>query len=934
MKEPGRPNPDELLDRAEHENRRATRGRLKVFLGACPGVGKTYAMLSAAHRLAREGTGVVVGVVETHGRAETESLLLGLDVAPRRDVAYRGTVLHEFDLDWALERKPELLLVDELAHTNAPGSRFEKRWQDVRMLLEAGINVATTVNVQHLESVNDIVEQITGVAVQETVPDHVLEMADEVELVDVTPDVMLERLREGKVYVPEAARHALAGFFRRGNLIALRELSLRRTAEWVDAQMREYKRENLPAGGAGRVWAASERIVVGIGPSPMSASLLRSAKRLAVALRAELIAVYVETSRAAEMPVADHERVMRTLRLAESLGAEAVTLGTDGRLGVSEEIIAYAKSRNATKIVVGQPRTPKWQGVLAAFGLARASPVDALVRESGDVEVVVLRASAQLDAEDQEERARGSARSEGPPQSRGFAWRGYAEALAVVLVVTGIGVLMFRRFDLANIVMVYLLGVVVIAARNGRWPAIAASVLGVAAFDFAFVPPHLTFAVSDTQYLVTFAVMLGVGLFISTLTTRIRDDAVLSRERERRTASLYSMSRELAASRVVEDMVPAAARRVREVFDGGLAVFAAGADGTLEPFADPAAVSLDEADMAVVRWAKDHSRAAGLGTGVLPASRVLCLPMRTSRGTIGVVVFRPNAEGTALPPRQFHLLETYVDQIALSLERVTLLAEAQESRLREQTERTRNALLSSVSHDLRTPLAVIAGAASSLREDSARLDEQTKAGLAEAIYTEAARLNDLIANLMFATRLEAGVVEVKRDWVSVEEIVGSVRGRMKERLVGRAVTVRIPADLPLILGDAVLLEQVVLNLLENALRHTPAETKIEIDAWSTGSSVVMQVSDEGPGLAKGEESQVFDRFYRGASQRNEGGAENGSGAGGGGMGLGLAICRGIVTAHGGRIWAENRSPRGVAFRVALPKPPPPALDALTIEQRA
>jgi len=878
-----RPDPEALLARAKEEEALKTRGRLKLFFGAAAGVGKTYAMLEAAGELKADGVDVVVGYVETHGRAETEALLGGLEIVPPRLVPYRGTTLKEFDLDAALARRPTVILVDELAHSNAEGSRHAKRWQDVLELVGAGINVYTTINVQHLESLNDLVAKITGIVVRETVPDSVLERADEIELVDLPPDDLIERLQEGKVYVPEQAREAMKNFFRKGNLIALRELALRRTAERVDAQMQAYMRDHAIA----KTWPVAERILVCVSPSPQASQLVRAGRRLATRLGAQWIAAYVETPAAAKLPQADRDRVVQTLRLAEQLGAETVTLsGTT----MSEELLAYARARNVSRIVIGKPARSHWKRMLLG------SIVDALVRGSGEIDIHVVSGEKEADAPKPAMR----------PASR-TAWRAYAEALVVVALCTGMAWLMFPHFGLSNLIMVYLLGVVAVAARSGRGPTAFASLLSVATFDFFFVPPFFSFAVSDTQYLVTFAVMLVVALVISGLTVRIRAQADLARDRERRTAALYAMSRELASTREVDDLLAIAIRHIVDVFPAEVAVLLPDGTGRLTPRTVPAAaLHTDAAEQAVAEWVYSHRELAGLGTSTLPGAAALYVPLIGSRGAAGVLGVKPSEPHVFDSPEQLHLLETFANQTALAIERATLADEAQASQVRMETERLRNSLLSSVSHDLRTPLATITGAATTMLESGSRLDQRTQKELLESVRDEAERLNRLVQNLLEMTRLESGAIELRRGWHPLEEVIGAALGRLAKSLGSRRVTVSIPPDLPLVKIDDVLIEQVFVNLLDNAVKYTPPDSPIRIIVTATDQSVTAEVADHGPGLPKGQEARVFEKFFRAAPD------------GRGGAGLGLAICRGVVLAHGGRIWAHNLPEGGVAFLFTLP----------------
>jgi two-component system, OmpR family, sensor histidine kinase KdpD len=882
-----RPDPETLLARVKEEEARAHRGQLKVFFGAAAGVGKTYAMLEAARQQRDDGVDVVVGYVETHRRPETEALLAGLELLPRRAVEYRGTLLPEFDLDAALARHPALILVDELAHTNASGSRHAKRWQDVIELLEAGIDVYTTVNVQHVESLNDIVAKITGVIMRETVPDSVFEQADEVELIDLPPDALLQRLREGKVYMPAQAQEAVEHFFRKGNLIALRELALRRTAERVDAQMRVYRREH----SIEAVWPTAERVLVCVGPSPWSTRLVRAAKRMADRLGAEWIAAYIETPAQLRLPPAARDSVIQTLRLAEQLGAQTITLSGPT---MSEAILNYARDRNVSKIVVGKPRRTRWQRVLLG------SIVDTLVQGSGDIDVYVISS--------------GRENVEPPAPVRQPAlptdWAAYGQAVLAVAIATAVAWPLAPVSELSNLVMIYLLGIVAVAMRTGRGPSLMAAVLSVAAFDFFFVPPRFTFAVSDGRYVFTFAVMLIVGLVISGLTVRTRAQAESARRREQQTAALYAMSRQLAGTPGVDALLAIAVRHISEVFRTQVVVLVPGRDGALTS-ASGGQFEVDTNDLAVGRWVFEHRQAAGLGTATLPGASALYVPLLASTGAIGVLGVRPPDRHAMDAPERLHQLETFAGQTALALERARLADEAKEAEVRIESERLRNSLLSSVSHDLRTPLATITGAVSTILEDGERLDAATRRELLESVRDEADRLNRLVQNLLEMTRLESGALALRKAWHPLEEIIGAALSRLNTQLAGRRVTTRVPPDLPLVAIDDVLIEQVLINLLDNALKYTPAGTPIEVIATAGEQNVTVEIADHGPGVSPGEEDKVFDKFYR---------ADAGTGRG---AGLGLAICRGIVQAHGGRIWAQNLPGGGVAFLFTLPLGEPP-----------
>jgi two-component system sensor histidine kinase KdpD len=898
-----RPNPDELLARVQAEDSRRSRGQLKIFFGASAGVGKTYAMLQAAHERRAEGIDLAVGYVETHGRVETAALLDGLELLPRRLVEYRGALLEEFDIDAALARAPALLLIDEVAHSNAPGSRHPKRWQDVEELLAAGIDVYTTVNVQHIESLNDVVAQITGVLVRETVPDHIVERADEVELIDLTPDDLLQRLREGKVYVPAQAERALQGFFRKGNLIALRELALRRTAERVDAQMRGYMREHaIPA-----TWPAAERILVCVGAEPSGPRLIRAARRIAVGLHAEWIAVTVETPRQSRQSEADRDRIVQTVRLAEQLGAEAVTLSGPK---ISQVLLNYARTRNVTKIVVGKPSGPRWQELL------HGSTVDELVRHSGEIDVYVITG-------DREDGAAASPRLLAEPTSDLGA---YGWALLTVLIATVLAWLMFPVFALANLIMVYLLGVVVMAARGGRGRAILVSLLSVATFDFFFVPPFYTFAVSDVEYLVTFAVMLLIGLLISTLTVRLRHQADSALARERRVAALYAMSREFARKMRIEDLLRVIVQHVGQTFESKVVVLLPTRQRRLQPWGevagwwtgevgDRAIFAPDAHEQGVAQWVFEHGQMAGQGTDTLAGAQALYLPLIGARGPIGVLGVQPAHSRRFLAPEQLRLVETFASQAALSLERVELADDAQRAQVRAETEQLRSSLLSSVSHDLRTPLAVITGALSSLAGGAPALDDAARDELIGTASGEAERLNRLVGNLLDMTRVESGGMQARKEWQPIEEVIGAALARLDDRLRGREVTIDIAPDLPLVPLDSVLIEQVLINLLENALKYAPADSPLALRAALSDGAVTIEVADRGPGLANGDEGRIFDKFYRAPSAQGQPGA-----------GLGLAIAKGMVAAHGGRIWAENRFGGGAVFRFTLPlEGRPPAI---------
>lgn len=884
-----RPNPDALLARVSEDEKRARRGKLTIFFGAAPGVGKTYAMLESARFEREDGRDVVVGLVETHGRYDTGALLLGLEILPRKKVEHRGVVLEELDVDACLARRPGVVLVDELAHTNAAGSRHAKRWQDVEELLEAGLDVYSTMNVQHLESLNDVVAQITHVVVRETVPDSVLDHADELRLVDLPIEELLDRLKEGKVYVPDQAEKAGKHFFRPGNLIALRELALRITAQSVDAQMRRYREEH----GIERTWAASERILVCVSPSPASARLVRGARRLARSLHADWIAAYVETSASLRISSSDRARVAEHLQLARALGGESVTLAGDDR---AAEVIAFARKRNVTRIVVGKATHSSWRD---RFG---GSFLDALVRSSGDIDVHVITGDAA-----EAERARPAAPAHEPPsRRRGRPSRlGYVAAVAVAGLATFAGEFMSGRTQLADVVMLYLFGIVLVALRWGLWPSLFAAVVSVLGFDFFFVPPYHTFAVADLRHVMTFTVMLLIATVISGLTKRVRDQAEAARERELRTASLYSLSRALAAAKTRHEILGAGSKQIHEVF-GGLvaALVATPARRLVSNVEEPWTYPLDEKERGVAEWVWEHGRAAGRGTDTLPSARGLYLPLEGSEGRHGVLgLLREQQQETIADEAQRQHLEAFLGQVSSALDRVRLAHKAQDAQLEVEAEQLRNSLLSSVSHDLRTPLAVITGTASALTSD--KVTPAVRRELVETIVQEAERLNRLVRNLLDMTRVEAGALRIQKEWQPVEEVFGSALASVEGVLGARPVEVDVLRDL-VAPFDAVLIQQVLVNLLENAAKYAGPASPIKLAARGSKHSVEIIVSDRGPGVPPGDEARIFEKFYR---------AEKGKG---GGVGLGLTICRGIVSAHGGRIWAVNREGGGASVHFTLP----------------
>lgn len=891
MTDDQRPDPDDLLNELKREQVAALRGRLKIFFGACAGVGKTYAMLSAAQERIADGGEVLAGVIETHGRSETAEKLAGLDSLPLREIEYKGHVLKEFDLDTALERKPALILIDEYAHSNVPGSRHPKRWQDVEELLAAGIDVYTTLNVQHLESLNDVVGQITGIVVRETVPDRVFDLASEVALVDLPPDELLGRLHAGKVYLPQQARRAVEHFFRKGNLLALRELALRRTADRVDAQMRAYRADQAIK----PVWQARERLLICVGPGPGGEKLVRSAKRLAADLDADWLVVYVETPQLQRLSPEKRNRILKVLKLAQELGAESSVLaGTD----LVPTLQTYANSRNVSKLVVGK----SLRGRLSL--IVRPSLVDALSSRASNLDVYVV--AQDLSETEQAQRARQDASGLFEEESQpGLQRRGYLATLLVCALVTVLAAVLAPYLDLSNVIMLYLLAVVAIAVRFGRGPGVLASFIAVGVFDFFFVPPRMSLSVSDTQYLLTFVVMLTVALTISQLTARISFSARIATHRERRTRALYDLGRELAGALTASQIIEIGISHIDGLFNAHCALLTPNSLEQLQ-----LAGGSGQADSAVAQWVFDHQEPAGLGTDTLPSSSALYIPLKAPMRTRGVLALTPHDSHQVFIPEQQRLLETCAAQIALALERVHYVEVAQDAIVAMESERLRNSVLSAISHDLRTPLTTMVGLATLLTQDLARGQQLD---VAHTIHAEALRMNSLVTNLLDMARLQSGV-RLNREWQFLDEVVGSAIRSANAALHNHQVNVDLPADLPLLEYDDVLIERVLANLLQNAGKYTPAGSLITLSARREADRVCVTVSDNGPGLPPGIEHKLFDKFTRGTFESPTPG-----------VGLGLAICRSIIEAHGGQISAHNLQPHGACFTFTLPTGVPPAL---------
>ena len=891
--EPLRPDPDRLLQHAAAPHR----GKLKIFFGACAGVGKTWAMLAEAQRLRAQGLDILIGVAETHGRKETAAMLEGLSTLPLRRLSHRGRYVKEFDLDGALARRPALILVDELAHSNAPGSRHPKRWQDVEELLEAGIDVFTTVNVQHLESLNDVVSGITGVQVRETVPDPFFDAADDVVLVDLPPDDLRQRLNEGKVYIGGQAERAIENFFRKGNLIALRELALRRTADRVDEQMRAWRDRQ----GQEKVWHTRDAILLCIGHNTGSEKLVRAAARLAARLGSVWHAVYVETPSLHRLSEAKRRAILAALRLAQELGAETATLSDPSE---EKAVLHYAREHNLGKIVIGRQQKRRWWD--------RGGFADRLARHAPDLDLVVIA----LDEKAASLPARASDSRTAMDKWR-LQLQGCVVAIALCAVITVVAMQWLMAFEAANLVMLYLLGVVIIALVYGRWPSVLATVINVVSFDLFFVAPRGTLAVSDVQYLLTFGVMLTVGLLIGNLTAGVRYQARVARYRERRTRHLYEMSKALAVGRSREDIAATSERFIASTFQARSQLLLPDEMNRLSPLTQPtAAITWDDA---IARWSFDKGLPAGAGTDTLPGVPYQILPLKSAARTWGLVVVEPANLRQLMIPEQQRLLETFPLLVASALERLTLTASEEQARLTSERESLRNSLLAALSHDLRTPLTVLFGQAEILTLDLAS-EGSKHAPQANEIRQHVLNTTRLVNNLLDMARIQSGGFNLHKEWLTLEEVVGSALRMLEPGLGGRHIQLDLPDPLLLVHVDGPLFERVLINLLENAVKYTGPQAQIGIAAHVDPHHLLLEVWDNGPGIPPGQEQAIFDKFARGNKESAIPG-----------VGLGLAICQAIVEVHGGTISAETRPQGGACFRVTLPREAPPELEELAEE---
>ncbi|MBK5418109.1 two-component system sensor histidine kinase KdpD [Pseudomonas sp. TH31] len=883
-----RPDPDQLLAQIREEEAQAKRGRLKIFFGASAGVGKTYAMLAAAHTAKLQNINVLIGVIETHGRSETQALTAGLELLPLKPVVDKLRTVTEFDLDTALTRAPSLILIDELAHSNAVGSRHPKRWQDVEELLSAGIDVWSTMNVQHLESLNDIVGGITGIRVWETVPDHVFDNADEVVIVDLPPDDLLQRLKEGKVYLAQQAERAVQNFFRKGNLIALRELALRRTADRVDSDMLQYRQSSAVK----PVWGTRDSLLACIGPHEQAEKTVRSTARLAAQLSVPWHAVYVETPALQRLPEAKRRRVLATLKLAQDMGAQISTLaGQD----IAEALVKYARQHNLSKVVLGrdeQPRRRFWRQVLA----------DRIGALGADLDVIQVSLPS------------GNPRPESKSETREspILWPAYLWSAALCAATTLIALPLLGVLEQANIVMLFLLAVVAVAVRFGRGPAVLAAFVSVGSFDFFFVSPRFSFAFADVQYLVTFSVMLVVALVIGQMTAGLTYQARVAQRREDRMRALYDMSRLLSAALMTEQVAEISAQFLSAEFGARSALLVA--DDNNKLLAPMVTGDAPQIDLAIAQWSFDKTEPAGYGTDTLPSSTTLYLPLSAPMRVRGILAVQPRDTTRLVVPEQRRLLDTCASLLAISLERIHYINVAQDTTVQMESERLRNSLLSAISHDLRTPLSVMVGLAEALKLTKPPLTGEA-AEIAAAVGESALRMNTLVNNLLDMARLESGKVVLNRQWQPIEDVVGSALRAVQPILGGRSVHVMLEDDLPPVRIDAVLIERILINLIENAVKYTPPATTLDLGARATPDHFEVWVADEGPGLPHGHEEAIFNKFMRGKKESSIPG-----------VGLGLAICRAIAQAHDGTITGVTRPEGGACFTLRLPRETPPVIE--------
>lgn len=876
-----RANPDDLLADIEKESK----GKLTVFLGAAAGVGKTFGMLEVAREKLAEGVDLVAGWIEPHDRPETANLMVGIPAIEPRVIEYRNRKLKEMDLDAILKRKPKVVLVDELAHSNVPGSRHAKRYQDVEELLAAGIDVYSTLNIQHVESYNDIVAQITGVKVRETVPDSILENA-RVQLIDIPPEELIQRLKEGKVYVPNQAVKALDKFFRPGNINALRELSMRFAAQRVDQQMETYMRMHGIAGP----WPAGERVMVCISSSPFSEQLIRIARRTAVGIKAQLLAVYVDTPKKAALKEKEKDQLSKNLHLAQELEAEIISLNGED---IAEELLEIARKRNVTQIIIGKPGKLGWREKLAG------SIVDKVVRQSQNISVHVIPGEVKREAGQRNPKGSFKKPARLLP---------YLEIFSLIILITLIGWTWVSYLGLVNMAMLFLFPVLFGAVRGGLSAGIFSAITAIIFYDFFVVPPVLSFTIADLRYMISFSIFLLVGIYTGNLSSRLREQIYNSRKREAQTNALYSLSREIAAVSELNMVLDSVVKKVTEIYDGQVVILLPDDQRKLQVRAfSNSEYPLAESERAVATWVFEHQQIAGKGTDTLGGAEGRYIPLNSEQGTCGVLGIMSKNKERYLQPEQQRLLEAFASLTALAVTRISLVEKAREMQLLSESDKLRTALLNSISHDLRTPLASMIGAVTSLVEDNDLYDEVSRNDLLQTILQGAMRMNRLVNNLLDMARLESGMLKLNKDWCEIEEIIASAVDRLAKVLQEHDFSIQCRQGLPLVNVDFVLIEQVIVNLLDNAMKYSNPKGKILLDVRNNNQEIEVTVQNWGSRIPQDDLEHIFDKFYRVRVSRQISGT-----------GLGLAISKGIIELHGGRIWAENVSRDSVSVTFALP----------------
>ena len=875
-----RPNPDELLDRVKAEEEKSKRGKLKIFLGYAAGVGKTFATLESALQRMKE-VDTVVALVETHGRTETEALLSGLEIIPRKQLDYRGVVLTEMDLDAVLARRPQLAIIDELAHTNAAGSRHPKRYQDVEEILDAGIDVYTTLNVQHIESLRDIVSQITGVWIQEAVPDNIIDEASEVELVDLPPDELIKRLRQGKVYVPEQIGQAIEKFFRKGNLIALRELSMRAAAERVDDQVRNYMDENAIPGP----WATSERILVCVGPGMEGTNLVRVGRRVAAQYGSVWFAVHVETPDDMRLSAFQQERISDNLKLAGRLGAKVATVQGNS---VAASLSEFAIENYITKIIVSKSK----RRISRMF---RPSTADQILQLSDRYDVQIVAGSIT------------------EPKTKPvdihvnhFHFRQYLSSLGIVGVITLVNWILHYSLAPTVLITFYLIGVVISAVYFGPGPSVMVSIISVLAFDYFFNPTQHSFA--DIQYTLTLFALIAVGIIISYFTSRLKQQTAIARRHEQQMTTLYALGRELAILNDLESYANAIVKSIGETFGHNITIFLPDMQsGDLEPYASYSNIEVDEHERAAAIWSNEHDKQVGFGTDTLPEAKARYIPLSTARGKVGVLAIWTGEKKTILTVEQEKLLANFADLAAVAIEGISLAEKTHKEQILGATEKLQTALLNSISHDLQTPLVSVLNALNSLRERNAALDDQTRHDLIDGGLKEVERLNHMLSNLLDMSRIEAGTLLLSLQIADIKDLIKAALEPVGSRHGTHPVHINVPDDIPYLLVDPGLMIQAFINILDNSFKYSPPESDVDINAKLLGEKVEIAIVDHGPGIPTENLEHVFDKFYR--LQRPNSVA---------GTGLGLSIVKGIIEAHGGTVNAANGSDGGTIMRLVLP----------------